>query len=145
MAQAKEKAVQAKTTPKNAPLMHTVGRRKQATARVWFRRGSGKIVVNGFDVEKYFDTKENFLTASAPFRVLPISSNYDVQATVVGGGKHGQANAVKLAIARAIVGMDETIRPVLRKQGLLTVDARQKERKKYGQKGARKKFQFVKR
>ncbi len=142
MIKAKEKA---QTPGAKAPKAHAVGRRKTSVARAWLRRGAGKIVVNGLDLEKYFDTQQTRLEATTPFRVVPIMSNYDVQITVEGGGKDGQAGAVKLSIARAFLQLDETIRPVLRKHGLLTVDSRQKERKKYGQKGARAKFQFVKR
>jgi len=129
----------------SAPLGHGVGRRKSAVARVWLRRGSGAIVINGSDFQEYFDTEVARLAASAPSRILPVCSNYDVEANVVGGGLSGQADAVKLGIARALLAIDETVRPLLRQHGLLTVDSRLKERKKYGQKGARRKFQFVKR
>lgn len=127
------------------PLSHAIGRRKKAVARVWLKRGKGAISVNGRKVEEYFDTDITRLAATMPFRVLPISSNYDVHANVTGGGLWGQADAVKLGIARAFATLDEAARPVLRQHGLLTVDARNKERKKYGQKAARRKFQFVKR
>ncbi len=147
--------VETKTTSKAAakkassgskqPVSHAIGRRKKAVARVWLRRGKGTIVINGRKLEDYFDTDITRLTATLPFRVLPISSNYDVQANVGGGGLWGQAGAIQLGIARAFVAMDEAIRPLLRQHGLLTVDARTKERKKYGQKAARRKFQFVKR
>ncbi len=128
-----------------APLSHGVGRRKSSVARVWLTRGSGKIMVNGKPVDKYFDTEINRLTAVLPFQVCPVGSNYNVKANVCGGGKTGQAGAIKLGIARAFVLQDETLRPALRKYRLLTVDSRVKERKKYGQRGARRKFQFVKR
>lgn len=127
------------------PVSRGIGRRKKAVARIWLRRGKGTIVVNGRKLEDYFDTDITRLTATLPFRVLPISSNYDVHANVDGGGLWGQAGAVQLGIARAFVALDEQFRGVLRQHGLLTVDARVKERKKYGQKAARRKFQFVKR
>jgi len=138
-----------KTTPKKtiagAPLAHSVGRRKKSVARVWLRRGSGKITINGTAYKNYFDTEFTRLLAAKPFAVCPVGSSYDVQISVCGGGKHGQADAVKLGIARALVILDEGQRKLMRDHGLLTVDARVKERKKYGQRGARRKFQFVKR
>lgn len=126
------------------PLAHGVGRRKKSVARVWLRRGAGNISVNGRDFKKYFDTELAQLEASMPFRVLSLQA-YDVEVNVIGGGLTGQANAVKLGIARALVENDESYKPKLRSFGLLTVDSRVKERKKYGQKAARRKFQFVKR
>lgn len=142
-------AVQKKTktsTPKKmAPLAHGVGRRKEAVARIWLRRGNGKIVVNGKDYSVYFDTEVTRLNVLKPFVVVPQAAHYDIEAFVEGGGRAGQSDAVKLGIARAFVIANELVRPVLREHGLLTVDARVKERKKYGQKAARRKFQFVKR
>lgn len=130
---------------KGAQLGHGVGRRKTAIARVWLRRGSGNIVVNGKKHTEYFDTELNCAEAAKPFGVVPVSSNYDVEANVLGGGMHAQAGAVQLGIARALLNNDESIRKLLRQFDLLTVDSRRKERKKYGQKAARRKFQFVKR
>jgi small subunit ribosomal protein S9 len=126
------------------PLAHGVGRRKKAIARVWLRRGNGDIVVNGKDYMQYFDTDIARLHASTPFRLLALNA-YNVEAKVEGGGQNGQADAVKLGIARALVASDESYKPKLRALGLMTVDDRVKERKKYGQKAARRKFQFVKR
>lgn len=151
--------VQAKVAPKavapkgkatrtiklGAPLAHGVGRRKKCVARVWLRRGTGKISVNGLSHLEYFDSSITRDAAATPFRVVPVGTEYDVMARVDGGGKNGQADAVKLGIARAMVELDENLRVVMRKHGLLTVDSRIKERKKYGQKAARRKFQFVKR
>lgn len=139
------KAKSAKRTKLGSPLSHGVGRRKKSVARIWLRRGSGKISVNGLPHIEYFDSSITRDNAATPFRVTPVGANYDVQVLVNGGGKNGQSDAVKLGIARAMVDMDEGLRPVMRKHGLLTVDARNKERKKYGQKAARRKFQFVKR
>lgn len=127
------------------PLAHAVGRRKCAAARVWVRRGSGKILVNGLDYTAYFDTDFMRGVLMLPFRAVPHCSNYDFQVTVEGGGKVGQAHAVKLGMSRAILTIDEALRANLRQFRLLTVDSRKKERKKYGQRGARRKFQFVKR
>ena len=127
-----------------APVSHAVGRRKSAVARVWLHRGNGQIMVNGKDFTAYFDTDISRLDASVPFRVLP-GLSYNVVANVRGGGLPAQADAVSLATARAMVLLDETLRLVLRKNNLLTCDSRLKERKKYGQKAARRKFQFVKR
>lgn len=133
------------TKTSHSPIAHGVGRRKTAVARIWLRHGSGAIRVNGQDYSNYFDTTVSAETAATPFRVCPVGTQFDVEANVCGGGKVAQADAVKLGIARAFVEFDETIKPILKKNGLMTVDSRKKERKKYGQKGARAKFQFVKR
>ncbi len=130
---------------KNPSISHGVGRRKKCVARAWLSHGTGKISVNGKSHLEYFDTDVARLAASKPFAVVPAGAHYDVQVTVRGGGKEGQADAVKLGIARAMVEIDENIKPDLRKHGLLTVDSRTKERKKYGRKAARRAFQFVKR
>lgn len=144
-----KKATKAPKSAKSAavsqpPIAHGVGRRKSSVARVWLRRGTGKIRVNGKEFTEYFDTEITRLAASTPFRMIP-GSAYDVVANVNGGGSTGQADAIKLGIARAMVSVDEGLRIVLREHDLLTVDSRVKERKKYGQKAARRKFQFVKR
>jgi small subunit ribosomal protein S9 len=130
---------------KKAPLAHAVGRRKSSVARVWLRPGQGDITVNGRPHTDYFKFEEACLAATKPFSVVSKKSGYDVSANVDGGGTRAQADAVKLAISRAMVSIDESIRLILREHGLLTVDSRIKERKKYGQKAARRKFQFVKR
>ncbi len=135
----------AKKESANAPLGHGVGRRKAAIARIWLKRGKGKLVVNDKDYVKYFDTEVMRLSARTPFEVYPDTAKYDFYANVKGGGLSAQADAVKLGIARALLVTNEELRPLLRKHGLLTVDSRVKERKKYGQRGARRKFQFVKR
>lgn len=133
------------TKSANSPLAHGVGRRKTAVARIWLRRGDGQIRVNGQDYSQYFDTTFSADNAATPFRVCPIAADFNVIVNVCGGGKNAQSDAVKLGIARAFVVFDEKIKPLLKKHGLMTVDSRKKERKKYGQKGARAKFQFVKR
>jgi small subunit ribosomal protein S9 len=140
-----------KPTPKKVvrltgvPIVGATGRRKKCVARAWVRKGTGSIIVNGIEYKKYFDTDAMRIQASKPLDVLQVGKSYDFQINIFGGGKVGQSDAVCLAIARALVSMDESVRPVLRQNGLLTVDARIKERKKYGQRGARRKFQFVKR
>lgn len=128
-----------------APLAHGVGRRKTSVARAWLRRGKGDIIVNDLDFKTYFDTEVTRLEASSPLRVVPHADKYDAYININGGGKNSQAGAVKLAISRAFVEQDNELRSLLRKHDLLTVDSRVKERKKYGQRGARRKFQFVKR
>ena len=140
----KSTATPVKTAKKQAPLAHGVGRRKKSVARVWLRRGTGKILVNEQEYSSYFTTDIARLDAAKPFKALK-TSLYDAYADVMGGGINGQAGAVRLGISRALLAMDETSRPTLRSHGLLTVDSRVKERKKYGQKAARRKFQFVKR
>jgi len=126
-------------------VIHGVGRRKSAVARVWLKPGKGAVLVNGVDVAEYFDTQNAVQAAVLPLQVTQLSKKYDVKVNLSGGGKVGQAGAMKLGVARALVSSDEELRVLLRGHGLLTVDARVKERKKYGQRGARAKFQFVKR
>ncbi len=126
-------------------IIHGVGRRKRSVARAWLKPGKGSIVVNGKDYTEYFDTDVTKNMILTPFKVVGKDKNFDVNVNVQGGGMVGQAQAIRLSFARALLSIDENLRSVLRKNGLLTVDARIKERKKYGQKGARAKFQFVKR
>lgn len=135
---------QAKTKA-GAPLAHGVGRRKSSVARAWLRRGKGSILVNNRDYKEYFETDIARLEAATPLKVVPQGDKYDLEINVKGGGTHSQAGAVRLAISRAFVEQNEELRSVLREHGLLTVDSRVKERKKPGQPGARRKFQFVKR
>lgn len=144
---AKPRAIREKAakTGKVVTLAHGVGRRKTSVARAWLKKGSGAILVNGKDVNGYFETDFNRAEAVVPFTLIPAAQNFDVEVNVQGGGLGSQAGAMKLAIARAFVKSDETLRPLLRSNNLLTVDSRVKERKKYGQKAARRKFQFVKR
>ena len=132
-------------TIKNAPLVITTGRRKAAVARVWFRPGSGKITINGRDVENYFPTPIHRQILAEPLRVTETAEVYDVFATIAGGGITGQAGALRLGIARALIELDEELRPALKKAGFLTRDAREKESKKYGLKKARKAPQYSKR
>jgi len=132
-------------TPGKKPLSHGVGRRKRSVARVWLRRGKGTVTVNGKASDVHFDTDFNRAQVALPLSLLPTGVTYDVDVNVRGGGTTTQAAAVKLGIARALLASDESMRPRLRKHRLLSVDSRVKERKKYGQRGARRKFQFVKR
>lgn len=122
-----------------------VGRRKSATARVRLQPGSGKIIVNGKDVTDYLEREVLVQNALRPFEVTETSGTFDVRARCDGGGKSGQAGALRLGIARGLVAIDENMRKTLRNADLLTRDAREVERKKYGQPGARKNFQFSKR
>jgi small subunit ribosomal protein S9 len=124
---------------------NAVGRRKTAVARAILTPGSGKVFVNKKSVEQYFPIEILRADVMKPFAATESAGKYDAQINVVGGGTTGQAGAVKLAIARALLEMSEENRTGLRKDGLLTRDPRMVERKKYGQKKARKRFQFSKR
>ena len=123
----------------------TVGRRKNAVARVKLTDGSGKITVNKREFENYFPLEIQRDEIMKPFKVTDTMGRYDVMIRVNGGGPVGQAGAVRLGIARSLVALDEDARTALRGAGLLTRDPRMVERKKYGQKKARKRFQFSKR
>ncbi|MEK6531021.1 MAG: 30S ribosomal protein S9 [Deltaproteobacteria bacterium] len=122
-----------------------VGRRKTSVARVRLSAGSGVLTVNKKTADDYFKRPSLGITARQPLELTNSSSKYDVSATVAGGGATGQAEAVRHGIARALVSADQNLRAPLKKAGFLTRDPRMKERKKYGQKGARKRFQFSKR
>ncbi len=124
---------------------HAVGRRKTAVARAILVPGTGKVVINKKSLEQYFPLETLRTDVMKPFEATQNTGKYDVRLNVDGGGLTGQAGAVKLAIARALVEMSEENRPLLRKEALLTRDPRMVERKKYGQKKARKRFQFSKR
>lgn len=121
------------------------GRRKNAIARVWLRPGEGKITVNGRESKGYFGRPVLEILVRSPFTELGMEGRYDIVASAKGGGMSGQAGAVRLGIARAMVEMDETLRSPLRAEGFLTRDPRIKESKKYGHKKARRGFQYVKR
>jgi small subunit ribosomal protein S9 len=124
---------------------YATGRRKESVARVWLIPGSGKISVNQAEVMQYFKRPTLEMIIRQPFEVTQTSGQYDVKATVIGGGLTGQAGAMRLGIARALLAVNAELRKPLRDAGFLTRDPRQKERKKYGQPGARKRFQFSKR
>lgn len=121
------------------------GRRKCAVARVFLQPGSGRITVNGKELQEYFGRPYLQAQVLAPLRELGVESQYDVKVTVKGGGSTGQAGAIRHGIARALVAMDEEMRPPLKRAGFLTRDPRMKERHKYGLKKARKAPQFSKR
>ncbi len=123
----------------------TVGRRKTSIARVKLVQGTGKIVVNNKPFETYFPLATLRQEVTDPLRVTNTAAKYDVYANVEGGGPTGQAGAVRLGIARALITLDDDCRSALRTAGLVTRDPRMVERKKYGQKKARKRFQFSKR
>lgn len=123
----------------------TVGRRKEAVARVRMSPGKGVIKVNSREFEEYFNRETLRIQVIKPFDVTGTRDKYDVTATLTGGGASGQAGALRHGISRALLKSDPALRLSLKKAGLLTRDPRAKERKKYGQKGARKKFQFSKR
>jgi small subunit ribosomal protein S9 len=121
------------------------GRRKTALARVRLATGTGKILVNGRPFETYFPLESLRVMATQPLTVTGSADKFDAQITVTGGGPNGQAGAVRHGLARALLTVDANMRPVLKAEGLLTRDPRKKERKKYGQPGARKRFQYSKR
>jgi small subunit ribosomal protein S9 len=121
------------------------GRRKTAIARVRLATGSGKITVNGRPFDNYFPVDTLRSTASQPLTVTGTADKLDVKVNVTGGGPNGQAGAVRHGIARALLQFDANLRPALKAEGFLTRDPRMRERKKYGQPGARKRFQFSKR
>jgi small subunit ribosomal protein S9 len=121
------------------------GRRKSAIARVFLRPGSGNFTVNGKQFEEYFVTPAQRAAAKLPLGISDINETFDILTTVKGGGVNGQADAVKLGIARALMEFNVELRKALKSGGMVTRDARGKERKKYGQKGARARFQFSKR
>lgn len=124
---------------------YATGKRKTAVARVWMREGSGEFVVNKRNFDDYFQLETVKNLVSRPLDVTDTRGKFDFQVNVRGGGTSGQAGAIKHGISKALVEYDESLKAVLRKAGFLTRDARIKERKKYGQPGARKRFQYSKR
>ncbi|MDX2066134.1 MAG: 30S ribosomal protein S9 [Fimbriimonadaceae bacterium] len=128
-----------------AETNYGTGRRKSAIARVWITPGEGNITINGRDFKHYLGRPVLEILVKSPLVALQMDGRWDVKATTKGGGIAGQAGAVRLGIARALVTYDETLRKELRAHGYLTRDSRVKERKKYGRKKARRGFQFVKR
>ena len=128
-----------------APEFLGTGRRKTSVARVRLSSGTGKITINGRPLEKYFMVESQVGLVNQPFQVTESVGKFDVKVNVSGGGPTGQAGAVRHGIARALLEADLNLRPSLKSAGLLTRDPRMKERKKYGQPGARARFQFSKR
>jgi small subunit ribosomal protein S9 len=127
------------------PLASATGRRKSATANVQMFPGSGSITINGKPVLDYLKRETLVMIVEEPLKITESLGSYDIVARAKGGGLSGQAGAVRLGISRSLVSMDESLRGTLREKGLLTRDAREVERKKPGQPGARKRFQFSKR
>ena len=127
------------------PLVQSTGRRKRAVARVRFREGDGTITINGRDQSDYFPNDTHRMVFSEPLRLTQTEASYNIEATMDGGGPSGQAGALRLGIARGLIELDEELRPLLKKAGFLTRDAREKESKKYGLKKARKAPQYSKR
>ncbi|RMD50067.1 MAG: 30S ribosomal protein S9 [Alphaproteobacteria bacterium] len=124
---------------------YATGRRKEAVARVWIKPGSGRITVNGREFSKYFARPVLQMILRQPFQVAGVDGQFDVMATVKGGGLSGQAGAVRHGISRALQNYDPALRPALKAAGFLTRDSRVVERKKYGKRKARRSFQFSKR
>src|SRR5919106_2600017 len=123
----------------------TTGRRKEAVARVRLVLGSGEFRINGRPLDEYFPTRVHRMVAQSPLRSIGRDKEFDVVATITGGGVNGQAGALRLGIARALLQLDPELRPQLKAEGYLTRDAREKERRKYGLKKARKAPQYSKR
>jgi len=128
-----------------ATQFYATGRRKKSTARVFLRPGTGAIKVNQREFNEFFQIETLRILVKVPLILTETAEQFDVLATVSGGGVSGQAGAIRLGIARALCEFNVELRPKLKKEGLLTRDARAKERKKYGMAGARKRFQFSKR
>ena len=126
-------------------VIHKIGRRKTAVARIYVSKGKGNITINKKDVNTYFPTATLQYKINQPLQLTNNEKNFDIKVSVFGGGITGQAEAIRLAISRAMCEIDEENRSVLKPEGLLTRDPRMVERKKFGQKKARKKFQFSKR
>jgi small subunit ribosomal protein S9 len=124
---------------------YATGRRKTAIARVWLQPGSGKITINARDDENYFERATGRMVIRQPFEETELLGKYDVLATVRGGGSSAQAGAIRHGITRALIKIDSSLRVKLKTAGYVTRDPRKKERKKYGQRGARARFQFSKR
>ncbi len=127
------------------PLIQTTGRRKAAVARVRFREGTGAITVNKRPFAEFFPSETHQMVVTEPLRLTTTAEAYDVDVTMHGGGTTGQAGALRLGIARALIALDPELRPVLKAAGFLTRDSREKESKKYGLKKARKAPQYSKR
>ena len=127
------------------PLVQSTGRRKEAVARVRIRAGEGKITINRRAIDEYFPSETHRMVVTEPLRLTTLADVYDIDATIDGGGISGQAGALRLGIARALIELDPELRPALKRAGFLSRDAREKESKKYGLKKARKAPQYSKR
>jgi small subunit ribosomal protein S9 len=126
-------------------IINTTGRRKTSIARVYVQPGKGQITVNNRDLKDYFPSNIHQILVNQPFVLTKLEGHYDVTANVEGGGEKGQAEALRLGIARALTHFNAENRPALKKEGMLTRDSRMVERKKYGRRKARRRFQFSKR
>ena len=124
---------------------YATGRRKKSIAKVWLKKGSGKIIVNGKDYEQYFKRVNHKSELTKPFEIINQSTSYDVRCSVKGGGHSGQVGAMIHGISKALLQFDSTLKPTLKKEKLTTRDSRSVERKKYGHRKARRSFQFSKR
>ena len=138
------------TVPKKIKLdfkesKYATGRRKTSVAKVWVKKGTGAIYVNGMSMEEYFKRPVHQLLVVRPLEISNVKSNYDIKCSVKGGGMSGQAGAIILGISKALVMFEETLKKVLKKDKLTTRDSRVVERKKYGHRKARRSFQFSKR
>jgi small subunit ribosomal protein S9 len=131
--------------PDVSKAIYATGRRKHAVARVWLQPGSGKIAINRRSLEEYFGRETSRMVFRQALELTETSGQYDVWVSVRGGGLSGQADAIRHGMSRVLTKIDPSFRPALKKAGYLTRDARAKERKKYGQRGARARFQFSKR
>lgn len=125
--------------------IHALGRRKSAVARVYVKEGTGKIIINKRELKEYFPSELIQFVVKQPLQLLDVLEKYDIKATIVGGGYTGQSQALRLAIARALVKINAEDKSALRKEGFMTRDSRSVERKKPGQPKARRRFQFSKR
>ncbi len=126
-------------------VFYATGKRKDSVAKVWLVPGTGKVVVNNRQMDEYFDIGVNRKALVSPLVLTANSDAFDIKVTVMGGGQTGQAGAIRHGVSKALVLVDPELRAVLKSAGFLTRDARKKERKKYGKKGARASFQFSKR
>jgi len=131
--------------PEALPIICSIGRRKSAVARVRLRPGTGQILCNGRPMAEYFPREALHTRIHEPFEATGLGGRFDILARLDGGGVAGQADALRHGISRALEKLDEKLRAPLKRRGLLTRDAREKERKKYGQRGARARYQFSKR
>lgn len=126
-------------------VINTIGRRKTSVARIYVESGSGKITINDRDLANYFPSEVLQIIVKQPLVKIEADGTYDISVNIFGGGLKGQAEAIRLAISRALVEIDEENRPALKSEGFLTRDSRMVERKKYGRRKARRRFQFSKR
>jgi len=125
--------------------IHAVGKRKNSIARIYMRPGTGKIIINSREFEDYFPVEISRMIIRQPLELVNVGPDLDIHVNVQGGGIFGQAGAIKQGLSKALLQLNPDFRPVLKKAGFLTRDARIKERKKYGQKGARARYQYSKR